>query len=469
MRLSTRFAICLAALVTALMLPTGAIVLGVVSHDLRAERDRQLVLRSRALEPMAASYSWRVRLTPALPPDFMEQRLTGAALESGGPGGVHLEVPGAAPLVVGDVPAVMPAAGQDGPATFTRDGRRWRFVATGLGRRGNLARLRVFESEEHLDRQIDLLGERLVLITLAAAGAGAAAGLLLGRFAVRPLTALRAQARRIDLPSPGAARLATASGVTEIDELAGRINDLLDRRDAAVRRTGEALETARSFTASVAHELRTPLTGMGIDLTLLARPDLDPAERAEIVTDLGAGHARTQRLITMLRRLADGELADPAAFAEADLTEIVAVAVEEARRRHPRAEITFTPADGLRVRVRGWAEGLRMIADNLLDNAAVHGAGDDGRATVEVTLSADEESAVLAVRDAGAGIPEAEREPVFTRFHRRPGSPGSGLGLTLVRQQALLHGGAVAVTDPGRGPGTRVEVRLPAAGRTAGA
>ncbi|GIH95480.1 sensor histidine kinase [Planobispora siamensis] len=467
MRLSTRFAICLAALVTALMLPTGMIVLGVVSHDLRAERDRQLVLRSRALEPMAASYSFRVLLAPAVPPDFLEQRLTGAALESGGPGGVHLEVPGAAPLVVGDVPAVMPPADQDGPATFTRDGRRWRFVAAALGRRGNLARLRVFESEERLDRQLDLLRERLVLITLAAAGTGAVAGLLLGRFAVRPLTALRAQARRIDVPSPGAARLATSSGVTEIDELAGRLNDLLDRRDAAVRRTGEALETARSFAASVAHELRTPLTSMGIDLTLLGRPDLDPAERAEIVTDLGAEHVRAQRLITMLRRLADGELADPAAFTEADLTEIVAVAVEEARRRHPHAEIAFSRTDGLPV--RGWAEGLRMIADNLLDNAAVHGAGDDGRATVEVTLSAGGGTAVLAVRDAGAGIPEAEHESVFTRFHRRPGSPGSGLGLTLVRQQALLHGGTVSVTDPGRGPGTRVEVRLPAAGRTTGA
>nr|BFE81690.1 hypothetical protein GCM10020093_042910 [Planobispora longispora] len=273
--------------------------------------------------------------------------------------------------------------------------------------------------------------------------------------------------------------------MTEIDELAGLLNELLDRRDAAVARTGEALETARAFAATAAHELRTPLTSMGANLGLLDHPGLDPAERAETVADLIAEHSRMQRLITLLRGLARGDLIDPATFTGTDLTEIVAAAAEDARSRHPGAVITIALADG--PRVRGWEEGLRVIVDNLLDNAAIHGADPHGRATITVTLSFSATSAVpvppspalpastatpapdgggvavLVVQDAGPGIPPADRERVFARFHRRTGSPGSGLGLTLVRQQVALHGGAVTVTGSHGGAGTRVEVRLPAA------
>jgi two-component system sensor histidine kinase PrrB len=69
-------------------------------------------------------------------------------------------------------------------------------------------------------------------------------------------------------------------------------------------------------------------------------------------------------------------------------------------------------------------------------------------------------TAVLTVTDSGPGVPDGDRETVFTRFHRRRDSPGSGLGLTLVRQQAELHGGTATVT------GARFEIRLPTAGGT---
>ncbi|MEV0597285.1 sensor histidine kinase [Nonomuraea cavernae] len=454
MKLSTRFALCLAALVPLMVALVGALVLSLVSADLRAERDSQLVVRLRALTPMATSYAWRARVIPAIPPEFLAQRLTAA----GGPGGVYIEVNGAEPLVIGDAPATLPPPGA-GPADFAEGEREWRFVAADLGRRDSGARLWLFEPAERLDEQISLLTERLVTATLAAAGVGAVAGLALGRFAVRPLATLTGQARAIDTPARTELRLATSSGVAEIDRLAALLNDLLDRRDAAVARTGEALETARAFAATAAHELRTPLTSMGANVSLLGHPDLDPAERAEVIADLGAEHARVQRLITMLRRLARGELVDPGTFAETDVSEIVAAAADDARRRHPKSVITVVAADGLTV--RGWAEGLRMIADNLLDNAAIHGRDEHDQAVITVSLTADREDVVLTVRDRGPGIPDGDRESVFDRFHRRSGSPGSGLGLTLVRQQAVLHGGTATVTGEG---GTCVEVRLPAVG-----
>ncbi|MEU8194801.1 HAMP domain-containing sensor histidine kinase [Microbispora amethystogenes] len=459
MRLSTRFAICVAVAVPLLVLAAGLLMLGLVSHDLRAERDAQLVSRLRALAPLASVYAWRERATPGIPPDFLQRRLSEATTGADGTGGVHLVVAGAEPLVIGDVPHAPPPAGTPGPADFAEGGRAWRYVAEDLGVRDGNARLYVFDSEAHLAAQLGLLRRRLVLTALVSVAGGALAGIALGRFAVRPLETLHRQARVMDTPDRPRTRLATTSGVSEIDELAAMLNMSLDRRDAAVARTGEALDTARAFAATVAHELRTPLTSMGANLALLDHPQVDAGEQAEIVADMRAEQGRMRRLVGALRQLARGELLDPAAFAEIDLMEIVAAAVEDARRRHPHAEITVSAA--CRPVLRGWAEGLRGILDNLLDNAAVHGVGGAGGCEISVDVRAEAVAVLLAVRDRGPGIPPADRDAVFLRFQRRRGSPGSGLGLTVVRQHVLLHGGSVRMTGVRGGPGTRVEVRLP--------
>lgn len=460
MRLSTRFAVFFAALVPVLVLLSGVLMVALIHRDLGVERDRQLVVRLNALKPLASAYAWRTRLLPVLPAQSLRRRLADGAE---GPGGMRLEIPGADPLIIGDVPDAPPPPGVDGPADIDEGGRVWRYVATDLGRSLGGARLWVFDPAERLAEQRALLVRRLALTSLLAVGVAAAAGLALGRLGVRPLVVLHRQARAIDTPARAGDRLATSSRVVEIDELAALVNILLDRRDAAVARTGEALEAARAFAASAAHELRTPLTSMGTNLDLLTHPDLGPADRAEVIADLRAEHGRMQRLITMLRGLARGELLDRESFTAVDPAEIVADAVDDARCRHPHAEITARLVPDLTV--QGWAEGFRMIVDNLLDNAALHGVDEDGRAVVAVTLAAADGAVVLSVRDHGPGIPADERAAVFDRFHRRPDSPGSGLGLTLIRQQALLHGGAVAVTAPPHGPGAVVEVRLPAAGQ----
>ncbi|MGA5763589.1 sensor histidine kinase [Nonomuraea bangladeshensis] len=460
MRLSTRFVMLLAAIVPLLVLLAGVLVLGLVSADLRAERDRRLEARLSALTPMATTYALTYRLRPSTRPDFLAQRLTGAALGADDPGGVVVDVSGAEALVIGDTPRGRPAPTADGPGGYTEGERRWRYVAADLGPAGNLARVYVFEPEQLLERQIALLRRRLAAVTLIAALAGVGAGLVLGRFAVHPLVVLRRQARELGRSAPGTVRLDTASRVTEIDELAALLNESLARRDEAVSRTGEALEIARAFAATVAHELRTPLTSMGTNLGLLRHPGLEPDDQAEVIADLEGEHLRLQRLITLLRGLARGELVDTKTFTDLDLADIVADAVGDARRRHPRATITL--ADSGPARVRGWEEGLRVIVDNLLDNAAIHGADEAGR--VEITLTVDAPIVVLSVRDHGRGIAPAEREKIFDRFHRGAASPGSGLGLTLVRQQARLHGGEVEAADPEDGPGTRFVVRLPAAG-----
>ena len=97
---------------------------------------------------------------------------------------------------------------------------------------------------------------------------------------------------------------------------------------------------------------------------------------------------------------------------------------------------------------------------NLVDNAIRHGGS-----TVEVRLEAGTDRLRISVTDEGPGIPEAERERIFERFHRLPGTeaPGAGLGLYLARGLVQAMGGSIAVSSPA-GSGSTFTVELPLAG-----
>jgi signal transduction histidine kinase len=111
------------------------------------------------------------------------------------------------------------------------------------------------------------------------------------------------------------------------------------------------------------------------------------------------------------------------------------------------------------VEIGGDRKLLRRLIRNLLENATKH-----GKPPIEVTVTRRGETARLAVSDRGETIPMEERERVFEPFHRPAGrgeySGGWGLGLSLARQIAALHGGAI-VCEPGTGGGNRFVVDLP--------
>ncbi|HEV7629256.1 MAG TPA: HAMP domain-containing sensor histidine kinase, partial [Streptomyces sp.] len=235
-------------------------------------------------------------------------------------------------------------------------------------------------------------------------------------------------------------------------------------------------------------ELRTPLMSMQTNLEILAaHPELAGDERDEVLGDLRQEHSRLQGLLVMLRELGQGDLVEADAFGPLDLGEVVEASVADARRRDRTAEITVfaahaahatanahaatsAAAPGAGLTVHGWEPGLRSLLDNLIANALAHGRGGDARARVEVGLRGDGSPAgpiaVLTVDDHGPGIPAERRAAVFERFQRGGDSTGSGLGLTLVAQQAALHRATVEVRDrPAGDRGTRVEVRIPLAPR----
>jgi len=115
------------------------------------------------------------------------------------------------------------------------------------------------------------------------------------------------------------------------------------------------------------------------------------------------------------------------------------------------------------VRVAGDEDALRRLLGNLLDNAVRYTPA-GGRVDVAVGREAGTPSrALVTVTDTGPGIPPEERERVFARFHRIPGTAatGSGLGLALARSIAGRHGGEIVLQDGPGGRGLRALLRLP--------
>ncbi|MET7986115.1 MULTISPECIES: HAMP domain-containing sensor histidine kinase [unclassified Streptomyces] len=468
MRLSTRIALAVGATVPVLVLATGWLLLRLVATDLHDQQDAHLRRSAAAvakdarglLRASAADRSAAVERT-------RERRLFTSALDVG------VRLIGPSETFTGgpqpDQGAALPASARV-PVTLRAGGVSWRVLSKQVSgtRPGVRGTLWLFAPDTAADTQLRLVRRRVVTVALLAAPlSGLLAGAVAGR-ASRPLRRLRDSASGLD-PRTTSARLDhVPARIAEVDDLARTLQTVLSRYDEQAARTEEALATARSFASAAAHELRTPLMSMQTNLEILTEhPALPAPDRDEVLDDLRREHARLLGLLVMLRELGRGDLVEADAFGPVDLADVVEASVQEQRRRHPLAHITGDWPPGLRV--HGWEPGLRTVLDNLLANALVHGGCAGGRpAHIEITLRANGDHAVLFVDDRGPGIAPERRAAVFERFERRPDSPGSGLGLTLVAQQIDLHRGRVRVLEPPAGTGTRIEVVLPLLGGGAG-
>lgn len=238
----------------------------------------------------------------------------------------------------------------------------------------------------------------------------------------------------------------------EVAPLVETLNDLLVRLD-------QALVSQRRFIADAAHELRTPLTVVKLQAQIARRAD-NEAEREAALTQLASGVDRAAHLVDQLLGMARLE---PAArqdvFAPLALDALVKGVVADFSSLAEARDIDLGVGECAAITLTGQAESLRMMLGNLIDNA-VRYTPSGGR--VDVELSEQAGMARLSVSDTGPGIPAAERERVFERFQRLAGAdiPGSGLGLSIVKQVVELHGGKIALDTP-PGGGLRVVITLP--------
>ena len=359
----------------------------------------------------------------------------------------------------GDVPDGAPAVpARDGLATIDIDGEAWRSLTARSVPDGRL-RVQVLSTLAPVEDRVGRIRRLVVVLGLVALALTGLAAWLFATLAVRPLARLREGAAQVSGAGDLAQPLPEDEGPDEVRSLARDLNAMLGRLRASTQALEQALLATRRFTADAGHELRTPLTGLRATLDTLERNDDLPAgQRRALVREMAAEQERIVHLLEGLQALARGEAAESLPRETVEVADLVDAAVYAARRRHPGVRFTFED-QAPDATVQGWPEGIRLLTENLLDNAALHG-GREAR----VRLAPDgEASVVLGVQDDGPGVPAGERERLLEPFARGSGAtaPGTGLGLAIVAQQAAVHGGGVRLADAPLG-GLLVEVRLPA-------
>lgn len=245
-------------------------------------------------------------------------------------------------------------------------------------------------------------------------------------------------------------------------QIPGEAQPLIDAFNGVLARLSDMLAVQQRFVADAAHQLRTPLAALHIQIEQALR-EPDAARKQQQLLQLKASVDRTARLSSQLLLLARAE--PGGAQAERVPVDLRALACEVGAAWVPRAldsgrDLGFSAEAGV-VPVVGDRLLLGELLGNLIDNALKYGGPD---VTVRVVPGDAASGPELIVEDDGGGIPERERERVFERFHRVPGTggDGSGLGLAIVREIAHGHGATVELESAAEG-GVRVRVRFPGA------
>ena len=291
------------------------------------------------------------------------------------------------------------------------------------------------------------------LLTLALA---LLASYLAGARVSAPLRKLATVAARVDAGDLEPRMEASRRSGEEVQVLAESFNHMLDR-------LAEAFRSQREFVADASHELRTPLTVIRGQLEVLAAQEHPPeAEVLRVERLVQAEITRISRLVDDMLLLAQAEQTDFLRAEPVDVRPFVSdlwdgVSLTASRR----FEIGPVPAGRLDADPDRLAQAVR----NLARNAIEHTAEETGLVRLTVERVAPDKLR-FAVLDDGPGIPTAERERVFERFHRTDPARsravgGAGLGLAIVEAIVEAHGGQVRATDAGNGAGARIELVLP--------
>ena len=281
---------------------------------------------------------------------------------------------------------------------------------------------------------LDRLGIVMLLFGMAGVIAAGVAGWGVARNGLRPVRRLTSVVE--DIARTEELRPIEVEGNDEIARLSSAFNTMLAALEAS-------RERQRQLVGDAGHELRTPLTSLRTNLDLLLQADASggmPAEaRAELLDDVGAQIEEMTTLIGDLVELGRDEHA-PHQVELVDLKDVLDRAIARVRRRASSIEFDVDAEDWW---VTGEPAGLERAVMNLLDNAA---KWSPPNGTVTITLC----GGVLTVCDQGPGIAEDDLPFVFDRFYRSTESrsmPGSGLGLSIVRQTAVRHSGSVEVSN----------------------
>lgn len=308
--------------------------------------------------------------------------------------------------------------------------------------------IEVPRNEQTTDNLIKIAAIALpVFILLTAVG-----GYLLVRRAFRPLEQISATAQAMGEARDLSRRIGLPPGRDEFSRLAQTFDQLFARLE-------RSFEAEKQFTADASHELRTPVSIIKGACEYGLKYDETPEERQETLEMIARQAEKMAQLIGQLlsmTRLDQGT--EGARLEPVDLGVLVEGLIRERGYEEDKLFLSVSPG----VKVRGDGALLSRLTENLVENAFKYGKPEGH---VWVTVKSQGEEGILEVRDDGIGIPKDQQEKIWQRFYqvdpsRSDESNGVGLGLSMVRQIAQLHGGTVTL-DSVEGIGSAFALHLP--------
>jgi two-component system NtrC family sensor kinase len=299
--------------------------------------------------------------------------------------------------------------------------------------------------------------ENALQIAIAVGGLGLLVAALAAGFmwrTLKPLGVLRARAREI-----AGGEYARRTGLRSQDEIGDLARELdamaaaLEEREQRLIRS-ERLATVGRMAAQITHEVRNPLASIGLYAELLGDETADGAEARRLAASITSEVDRLTEITETYLRFA--RLPSPKLDRE-DLSAVVAGVAEFARAELLQSGISLETDLPAGIEVSADENQLRQVLLNLMRNAR-EAMAKGGRLTVRVRR-AGEGMAEIAVADTGPGIPADDLSKVFEPFFSTK-AKGTGLGLALVQQIAVEHGGRVDV-ESAPSLGTTFRVLLP--------
>ena len=307
-------------------------------------------------------------------------------------------------------------------------------------------------SDEAYDVKTDF-GRKGWLITVAVTIVSAAIAYFVSGQALKPLRKLSQQAEKIDQDSISDIRL-NEDTVKEFRQLSVSVNLMLDR-------LSESFATQRQFSGNAAHELRTPLAIMQTKLELFAAEHKNlEGDTAELVRSQAEQLDRLSKLVHTLLEMSN--LSSAPRSDRIELAPLVEEIITDLTPLASQNDITMEQ-DCDNVVITGSDALIYRLVFNLIENAVKYNRRGG---SVSVSVHKENSDVVVRVSDTGCGIPEEYRESIFQPFFRVDKSRsrqmgGVGLGLALVHEIVVLHGGSVRA-EPGNKSGTVFIVTLPA-------